>query len=76
MPPARPRLSDLPPSALLVLAAEYRAMAETARTVEVRDALLRVADRLERRAADNERLGSLAGGQGAEDAAGMTRPSD
>ena len=61
MPPARPRLSDLTPSALLVRAAEYRAMAETARTADVRDALLRVAGRLERRVVENERPGALAG---------------
>ncbi len=59
----RPRLSELTPSALRQRAAEYRAMAETASTVEVRDSLLRIAGRLERRAWEHEPLGPTLDGQ-------------
>jgi hypothetical protein len=43
----RPRLSELSREQLLSRAAEYRAMAATATTADVRDALVRVAERLE-----------------------------
>ena len=46
-----PRLSERTPAELLARAAEYRRMAETASTADVRDALLRLAERLEAMAA-------------------------
>jgi hypothetical protein len=46
-----PRLSERTPAELLARAADYRRMAETASTADVRDALLRLAERLEAMAA-------------------------
>jgi hypothetical protein len=46
--PIRPRLSELSRDELLARAAEYRAMAATARAADVQAALLRLADRFER----------------------------
>lgn len=42
----RPCLSEMSPADLLARAVEYRRMAATATTAEVRDALLRIAKRL------------------------------
>ena len=49
--PDRPLLSELPPQELLDRAAQYRNMAIYASTTDVRDALIRLAERLENRAA-------------------------
>ena len=62
MPFARPRLSELSPSALRERAAEYRAMAQTATTTEVRDSLLRIADRLATRATERDQPDLLVAG--------------
>ncbi len=47
----RPRLSDLTPAELRARAMKYRAMAATATTADVRDALIRLAVRFEEMAA-------------------------
>jgi hypothetical protein len=59
-PQAGPPSSELGPTALLARAAEYQRLAAAAATLNIRDALLQMAERLERLARgcpcnDNER---------------------
>lgn len=51
----RKRLRDLDPSEMRKSVRDYRTMASTASTAEIRDTLLRVADRLEQMAWERER---------------------
>ncbi len=51
----RPRLSELTPEQLRARAAEYRRAAETERSLVIRGALIRLAERLEEMATEGER---------------------